>query len=91
MLSVGCGQGRDARLLAGLGAAVTGVDVSERSAGLRPRARSGGPVRDPLRTRRCPRSQAETSSRSRWLITVVMPSSRIDTPYNASAISMVRF
>src|SRR5215831_17800457 len=34
---------------------------------------------------------ASATSRSRWLITWVMPSPRMLTPYSASAISMVRF
>src|SRR5262245_17347463 len=34
-------------------------------------------------------AQAGSASRSRWLITAVTPSPRIDTPYNASAISIV--
>jgi SAM-dependent methyltransferase len=29
VLSLACGQGQDARLLAGLGATVTGIDISE--------------------------------------------------------------
>lgn len=35
--------------------------------------------------------QIVIASRRRWLITVETPSARIDTPYRASAISMVRF
>lgn len=38
-----------------------------------------------------PEPQAGSGSRRRWLITALTPSSRMLTPYSASATSIVRF
>jgi len=72
VLSLACGQGQDARLLARLGATVTGIDISVEMlrtlAGTKPPSGVGSPTcRATSRIWPRSRRQASTASSATWL------------------------